>query len=395
MTSAQNNLTPRPARGNLPEAASLLLVLATRMNQLRAADALCAFLVEAAGELCSPRRTLLLLETPTGVQIAGARLPRGESAPALLAAVTPWLQQAREQGAAALHIGPAGAAPAGQRCCIVAPLSGSQGTLGYLYCDIEGRQGRWSELERDQLALFATQAALALQNAGLFSETQEAREQQKATADILRAISESPTDVTPVFQAIAERARLLSGADMSGTTRFDGEQLHLVGWHGTSPQAEAVIRSWFPRRADRGTSHGRCILLGAPVQIPDVRLDPDYQLRAAARANEYRSLLAVPMLLGGMAIGTIAVGRHAAGEFPDKVRALLQTFADQAVIAIQNARLFNETQEALEQQTATSEVLKVIARSPDDVRPVFDTIVRWRASWAAPSRPWHSCSMVA
>ena len=142
MTPAQDNLKQGRARADQRETAARLLAMARRMNQLRGADALCAFLVDAAEQLCSPRRTLLILERPTGLQIAGAKLPRGETAATLLTAVAPWLRQAREQGAAALHIGPPGAAPADQRCCIVAPLSGSQGTLGFLYCDIEGRLGR-------------------------------------------------------------------------------------------------------------------------------------------------------------------------------------------------------------------------------------------------------------
>ncbi len=216
---------------------------------------------------------------------------------------------------------------------------------------------------------------IAIENARLFNETREALERQTATGDILRIISQSPSDVTPVFDAIAERARVLCGALLGATTRFDGEFLHLVGYHGVSPHAEAVMRSSFPRKPDLSSINGRCILAKGPVQIADVELDPNYQLTTAAKAADYRALLAVPMLRDGEVIGVIAVTRKEPGEFPGKLIDLLQTFADQAVIAIQNADLFNETKEALERQTATSEVLQVIGNSMADTQPVFERIL--------------------
>ncbi|HYN62120.1 MAG TPA: GAF domain-containing protein, partial [Rubrivivax sp.] len=218
---------------------------------------------------------------------------------------------------------------------------------------------------------FRDQALIAIENTRLFNETQEALERQTATADILRIISGTPTDVTPVFDAIAERARVLCGGDIGATTRLEGDMLHLVGYHGTSPQAEAIMRESFPRKLDlSNSSSGRCIQSKAPVKIADILLDPAYQLTRV----QYRSLLAVPMLQGGEAIGAIVVTRLEAGEIPDKWVGLLQAFADQAVIAIQNVRLFNETQEALERQTATAEILAVISESPTDVQPVFQAI---------------------
>ena len=181
MTTAPKPPKPSRTRAVQPEAASRSVVVATRMNQLRSSEALCAFLLDATQELCSPRRTLLVLETSTGPRIAGSKLPRGETAGALLAAVTPWFHQARDEGAAALHIGPPGAAPADQRYCIVAPLLGPEASLGFLYCDIEGRAGRWGENERDQLALLASQAALALANLRLTNEVKDSLEQQQAS----------------------------------------------------------------------------------------------------------------------------------------------------------------------------------------------------------------------
>ena len=241
----------------------------------------------------------------------------------------------------------------------------------------------FSEQELALVRTFADQAVIAIQNAKNFNalearnrEVSEALEQQTATAEVLRIISESPTNVMPVFNAIAERARILCGAQIGFTTRFDGELLHIGGYHGASPEAEAVMRASFPLKPVSGSINGRCIQARAPVQIPDVRLDADYQVNAAAQAAQYLSLLAVPMLLGGQPIGVIGVTRREAGSFPDKAISLLLTFAAQAVIAIENVRLFNETREALERQTATSEVLSVISSSVADVQPVFDKILR-------------------
>jgi two-component system, NtrC family, sensor kinase len=228
---------------------------------------------------------------------------------------------------------------------------------------------------REQVALvqtFAEQAAIAVDNVRLFDETKEALEQRTATAEILRVISESPTDVQPVFDAIAERAMALCGGSMGAATRFDGELLHLVSYRGTSARGDA--RAAFPTPISRGSANGRAILDRAPVQIPDVRSDPEYQLKEGADLAGWISCLSVPLLHEGRAIGAIAAARPEPGPFPEKSIALLETFARQAVLAIENVRLFKETQEALEQQIATSEILRVISQSPTDVQPVFDTI---------------------
>ncbi|MGE5162313.1 MAG: GAF domain-containing protein, partial [Betaproteobacteria bacterium] len=222
---------------------------------------------------------------------------------------------------------------------------------------------------------FADQAVIAIENVRLFNETREALERQTATADILRVISASPTDVQPVFEAIAERARVLCNAVVSGVTRLDGNMVHLAAYHGVSPEADEAMRSVFPVPADGTTITARAIRDRAPVQIADVLADPEYGAKDAARLAGYRSNLAVPLLRDGQVIGSIAVCRAEVGAFPDKQVALLQTFADQAVIAIQNARLFRETNEALARQTASADILRVISRSPTDVKPVFDAIV--------------------
>ena len=265
------------------------------------------------------------------------------------------------------------AAAIGWHSALCVPLLNDGKAIGCLAI-LRGTAGDFYGKEIALAQTFADQAVIAIQNARLFNETKEALERQTATAEILRIISDSPTDVTPVFDAIAERARVLCGADYGSTTRFDGELLHMVGYHGTTPQAEAAMRALFPRKADQGSMNGRAIEARTPVQVADVTLDARYELRDAAHATNYRSSLAVPMLQAGQSIGVIAVMRREPGRFPDKAIDLLQTFADQAVIAVQNARLFNETKEALERQTGTAEILKVIASSPSDVQPVFEVV---------------------
>ena len=214
------------------------------------------------------------------------------------------------------------------------------------------------------------------------AERDELLLQQTATAEILKVIAGSPADVQPVFNAISERARLLCGARLGATTRFDGELLHLVGYHGASPDGEAAMRAAFPMKPGRGSINARTILAKAPVQIVDVDLDPEYRVTDAAQRSGFRSGLGVPLLFEGRAIGSIFVGRAEPGAFPERLIALLTTFADQAVIAIQNARLFDDAQartqelsESLAQQTATSEVLGVISSSAGDLTPVFDAML--------------------
>ncbi len=196
------------------------------------------------------------------------------------------------------------------------------------------------------LETFANQAVIAIQNARLFNETQEALAQQTASAEILRVISRSPTDVQPVFEVITERAMALCGAAFGGMSRFDGEWVHLVTLHGFSPEAETVTRAHFPMKLGRGAIMPRAIMACAPVQIADVLNEPDYALTEANRQAGYRSQLAVPLLREGLAIGAITVMRTETGVFPEQQVELLNTFADQAVIAIENVRLFREAQDA-------------------------------------------------
>ncbi len=228
----------------------------------------------------------------------------------------------------------------------------------------------------DMLQTFAAQAALVIDNAQRFNDTRQALEHQTALSDILRVISESPTDLQPVFDAIAARAAALCNADGATTSRFDGELIHIVSVVGGTREGEAAIRAAFPRAPSRDSLHGRVVTDRAIAHIEDSSLDESFSAlaRDAWRRANRRAMLAVPMMRGGEVLGVIGVGRGEPGYFSSSHVQLLQAFADQAVIAVENVRLFNETREALERQTAMAEILQVISRSPADVTPVFDAI---------------------
>jgi GAF domain-containing protein/anti-sigma regulatory factor (Ser/Thr protein kinase) len=238
------------------------------------------------------------------------------------------------------------------------------------------------------LQTFADQAVIAIENVRLFTELQEknravtqahvqvteALEQQTATSEVLRAISGVHTDPQPVFDIIAASALQLCGAVFSAMVLYDGEMLRLVAIQNAQPEGAEALRKVFPRPLDEGSAASRAIRSRAVVNIPDVFGDPHFTYGSVARVANYRSVLAVPMMRDGEPIGVILVTRPDPGPFSGRETELLKTFADQAVIAIENVRLFNETKEALEQQTATSEILRVISQSPTDVQPVFSAV---------------------
>jgi two-component system, NtrC family, sensor kinase len=207
----------------------------------------------------------------------------------------------------------------------------------------------------------------------LMRERDEARQQQAATAEILRVIRASPTDVQPVFETIVQSAVSLCGSLYANVFRFDGELLHFIATHNMGP-GEKIARKKYPMRPDSSQVSGRVVLTKSVIRLEDALTDSDYDQRYA-QAMGLRRILGVPMLRDGHPIGVIVVGWAEAGPVPKFQEELLKTFADQAVIAIENVRLFNETKEALERQTATSDVLKVISGSPSELKPVFDAIL--------------------
>jgi two-component system, NtrC family, sensor kinase len=209
----------------------------------------------------------------------------------------------------------------------------------------------------------------------------EALEQEAATSRILHAMARSPGDVQPVFDAIADAALDLCRASSAVVFKFDGELLHIVALASVHRSGAEALRSVFPRPPSRDTAAARAALSGRMEVIPDVLGDAEYGIKGQAMQSSFRSTVSVPLLRDGRVIGVVGVGRPEPGPFSDSQIAMLQTFADQGVIAIENARLFHElaarnreVTDALAQQTATSEILRIISRSRTDVQPVFDII---------------------
>ena len=206
------------------------------------------------------------------------------------------------------------------------------------------------------------------------AQVTEALEYQTAISDVLRVISESPTDVTPVFEAIMASAQRLFGAPIAAVFRHDGQQVHLVATRGWSDAAIEDARRHYPAPPHLEMLSGRVILSRQAQTEEDTHADPHYDA-ATARLGSWRRMIGAPMLKDGLAVGAIVMAWPDPGATPARQSDLLKTFADQAVIAIENVRLINETREALEQQTATSEILRVISGSVTDTQPVFDAIV--------------------
>ncbi len=247
----------------------------------------------------------------------------------------------------------------------------------------------WAEPDgfgEQQIALlqtFANQAVIAIENVRLFKELEarnsdltETLEQQTATAEILRVISSSQTDVQPVFETIAENSLRLCDATFSTVFRFDGELVHLEALRNTTPEGADAIRNAFPMPPSRGGASARCILTRSIVHISDVREDPDYVLLGLAETNKFRSILSVPMLRDGNPIGAITVAAPRAVPFPDKQVEVLKTFADQAVIAVENTRLFNEIQDKTHQlEVANRHKSEFLANMSHELRTPLNAVI--------------------
>ena len=224
------------------------------------------------------------------------------------------------------------------------------------------------------LETFADQAVIAIENVRLFQELKESLEQQTATSEILSVIASSPTDIQPVFDTILAAAARLCGVPDGAISLIEDDLYRTVASCGSGPTRWSVGQT---HPINRGSVTGRAIVDRQSIHIHDIQevSDDFWQAQNAVRAG-LRTMLAIPLLREGIPIGVIGIRRSEVQLFTDKQIALLKTFADQAVIAIENVRLFQELTEALEQQTATSEILGVIASSPTDIQPVLDTIAK-------------------
>src|SRR5688572_21164204 len=206
-------------------------------------------------------------------------------------------------------------------------------------------------------------------------EYKEAVEQQAATAEILRALSRSSSDPQPVFEAIVEHAHRLCGAVFSILYRYDGSMMTVVA-DRVNAKASRILRNLYPAPPRRDHIVGRAILDGRVVHSSDVPNDPRFpgNRNAFMKLVPFRAGLEVPLLRNGTVVGAIAVGRFEPKAFTKKEISLLETFADQAVIAMENVRLFNETKEALEHQRASADILRIVAGSVESTDPVFEAI---------------------
>jgi GAF domain-containing protein len=242
---------------------------------------------------------------------------------------------------------------------------------------------RFDDREIALIKDFAAQAVVAIENARLLNELRqrtsdltESLEQQTATSDVLQIISTSSGDLEPVFASMLEKAVRICDATFGNIYRWDGEFLNLVAAHNTPPAFAEARRS--PRRPTPNNIFGRMLATKAVVHVPDaaqLSKEGKREYDTAVELGGVRTCLAVPMLRGHELIGSISLFRQEVRPFTDKQIASLTNFAAQAVIAIENARLLNELRQSLEQQTATSQVLKVISSSQGDLEPLFQTIL--------------------
>jgi GAF domain-containing protein len=268
----------------------------------------------------------------------------------------------------------------GFRGCLAVPMVRDEQVVGAIF--VARREvGLFADAQVALLRTFADQAVIAIENVRLFNETKEALEQQTATADVLKVISRSTFDLQTVLQTLVESAARLCDAEQGTITRQVDGKFYRAATYGFSAEFTEMVRD-VPVEIERGSATGRALVEGKVIHIPDVRADADYTFDQAIKLGEFRTIIAIPMLREGVAIGVLTLTRKEVRPFTEREFELVTTFSDQAAIAIENVRLFDEVQrrteeltESLQQQTATSDVLKVISRSTFDLQTVLNTLV--------------------
>ena len=273
----------------------------------------------------------------------------------------------------------------GVRSLVVLPMLKEQEVIGTISI-YRQEVRRFTDKQIALLQNFAAQAVIAIENTRLLNELRqrtddlsEALGQQTATSEVLRVISSSPSELPPVFEAMLRNAVRICDANFGNVFRWDGAALNLVAAHNTPP-AYSEARRHSPLRPDPSVPMGRVVATKSVVHIADLSTEQGYAERksaitAAIEVGGVRTLLAIPMLKEDELVGIITIYRQEVRPFSDKQIALVENFAAQAVIAIENTRLLNELRQSLEQQTATAEVLSVISSSPGELEPVFQAML--------------------
>jgi len=266
----------------------------------------------------------------------------------------------------------------GYRTALCVPLVHAGASIGSIL--IRRAEVRpFTERQIELVNTFADQAVIAIENTRLFEEVQarnrelrEALEQQTATAELLKVIGRSTFDLHPVFATLIESAVKLCGATRGFVSRFDGKYLRFAAGYNVTPGFQRYVEE-NPLPVDRHSNSGRAALERRTIHNIDVRADPDYTY-GGAQIDPYRTVLAIPMLRGNDLLGVIIIYRHEVLPFTDGQIALMETFADQAAIAIENTRLFEELQARNRDLTALSEVGRAVS-STLDLNVVLKTIV--------------------